>query len=147
MSGTRNRRVWLRMAANSLDSPLHDMANTMSSVVTMPRSPWLASLGCTNIAGVPVEASVDASLRPMWPLLPIPVMITRPRIARITPTALTKASPNGPAMAAESAANPSLSTDSVRQAVARGSDVLANGSSPEFVTVQSHPVLRLMGLS
>ena len=34
-----------------------------SSGVIMPRSPWLASLGCTKKAGVPVEAKVAAILR------------------------------------------------------------------------------------
>ena len=46
----------------------------------MPRSPWLASAGCTNSAGVPVEASVAAILRPTWPLLPMPITTTRPGI-------------------------------------------------------------------
>ena len=44
----------------------------------MPRSPWLASLGCTKKAGVPVEAKVAASFWPMCPLLPMPVTMTRP---------------------------------------------------------------------
>ena len=34
-----------------------------SSGVIMPRSPWLASPGCTKKAGVPVEAKVAAILR------------------------------------------------------------------------------------
>jgi hypothetical protein len=41
----------------------------MSSGVTMPRSPWLASAGWTKKAGVPVEASVAATLRPTWTAL------------------------------------------------------------------------------
>ena len=48
----------------------------------MPRSPWLASLGWTKKAGVPVEAKVAAILRPTWPDLPMPVTITRPRALR-----------------------------------------------------------------
>ena len=47
----------------------------------MPRSPWLASLGCTKKAGVPVEAKVAAIFWPTWPLLPMPVTITRPLAA------------------------------------------------------------------
>ena len=49
--------------------------------VIMPRSPWLASAGWTNSAGVPVEASVAAILRATWPLLPMPVTTTRPLTA------------------------------------------------------------------
>ena len=44
----------------------------------MPRSPWLASAGWTKLAGVPVDANVAAILRATWPLLPIPVTMTRP---------------------------------------------------------------------
>ena len=62
-----------------------------SSGVIMPRSPWLASLGCTKKAGVPVEAKVAAILRPTWPDLPMPVTITRPRAPRIRSTAAMKA--------------------------------------------------------
>ena len=53
----------------------------------MPRSPWLASLGCTKKAGVPVDAKVDAILRATWPDLPMPVTMTRPCAARINSTA------------------------------------------------------------
>ena len=49
-----------------------------SSGVIMPRSPWLASPGCTKKAGVPVEARVAAILRATWPDLPMPVTMTRP---------------------------------------------------------------------
>ena len=62
-----------------------------SSGVIMPRSPWLASLGCTKKAGVPVEANVAAILRPTWPDLPMPVTISRPRAAEIRSTAAMKA--------------------------------------------------------
>ena len=67
------------MAAISSDSPLLEIASTRSAAVIMPRSPWLASAGCTNMAGVPVDASVAAILRPIWPLLPMPITTTRPR--------------------------------------------------------------------
>ncbi len=58
-----------------------------SCAVTMPRSPWAASPGCTNMAGVPVEASVAAILRAMWPDLPMPETTTRPVQAYISATA------------------------------------------------------------
>ena len=63
-----------------------------SSGVIMPRSPWLASLGCTKNAGVPVEARVAATLRPTWPDLPMPVTITRPAQPCISSTAMMKRS-------------------------------------------------------
>ena len=54
------------------------MASTTSPLVTMPRSPWLASAGCRKNAGVPVLASVAAILPPTWPDLPMPETTTRP---------------------------------------------------------------------
>ena len=42
-------------------SPDHEMATIGVVLAIMPRSPWLASLGCTKNAGVPVEAKVAAS--------------------------------------------------------------------------------------
>ena len=71
-------------------SPLLEMASTKSLRVTMPKSPWLASAGCTKKAGVPVEASVAAILRPMWPLLPMPITTTRPGVAKIACSTSTK---------------------------------------------------------
>ena len=44
----------------------------------MPRSPCPASAGCTKNAGVPVDASVAASLRATCPDLPMPETTTRP---------------------------------------------------------------------
>ena len=93
MSGTPWRLTIGRMAASSSLSPLLEMASTMSTVLIMPRSPWLASAGWTNMAGVPVEASVAAILRPTWPLLPMPITTTRPRTASTAATARAKASP------------------------------------------------------
>ena len=54
------------------------MAMKTSSRWIMPRSPWLASAGCTKYAGVPVLDSVEAILRAMWPDLPMPLTMTRP---------------------------------------------------------------------
>ena len=88
---------------NSSLSPELEIASTTSAAVTMPRSPWLASAGCTNSAGVPVEASVAAILRPTWPLLPMPITTTRPRQASTAPTARAKPSPRR-ALAPSSAA-------------------------------------------
>ena len=59
-----SRRSAGMIAANSSLSPLFEMASTTSPGCTMPRSPWLASAGWTKNAGVPVEASVAAILRP-----------------------------------------------------------------------------------
>src|SRR5574340_1467034 len=53
-----------------------------SLLVIMPRSPWLASPGCTKYAGVPVLDMVAAILRAMWPDLPMPLTITRPSQGR-----------------------------------------------------------------
>ena len=59
----------------------------------MPRSPWLASAGCTKKAGVPVEAKVAAILRPTWPDLPMPGDDHPALAARISSTAAVKAAP------------------------------------------------------
>ena len=58
----------------------------------MPRSPWLASAACTKYAGVPVLAMVEAILRAMWPLLPMPLTTTRPVRAAISSSAARKRS-------------------------------------------------------
>jgi hypothetical protein len=81
-----------RIAISSSDSPEFDMATNTSSEVTMPRSPWLASAGCTKNAGVPVLANVAASLRATWPDLPMPETTTRPRQPRMKSIASTKPS-------------------------------------------------------
>ena len=90
INGTPWRLSTGKMAANSSLSPLLEMARTTSLSRTMPKSPWLASPGCTNMAGVPVEASVAAILRPMWPLLPMPITTTWPVVLSSICTALTK---------------------------------------------------------
>ena len=66
------------MVISSSVRPELDSAMNTSCAVTMPRSPWLASAGCTKKAGVPVEASVAAILRAMCPDLPMPLTMTRP---------------------------------------------------------------------
>ena len=53
------------MFLSSTVSPDQDMATTTSSGTIMPRSPWLASAGWTKKAGVPVDASVAATLAPI----------------------------------------------------------------------------------
>ena len=63
--------------------------NTSSRWI-MPRSPWLASAGCTKYAGVPVLDKVEAILRAMWPDLPMPLTTTRPLQSRIRATAARK---------------------------------------------------------
>src|SRR5690242_1884453 len=84
----------------------------------MPRSPWLASAACTKKAGVPVEASGAAILRPTCPDLPMPVTITRARASRIVSTAATKCVPRLSDIAAANAQTPSRSVSSVRSAEA-----------------------------
>ena len=80
------------MLPSSALSPDQEMATITSSRVIMPRSPWLASLGCTKKAGVPVDAKVAASFWPTCPLLPMPVTITRPLAAAKVATAKRKGS-------------------------------------------------------
>ena len=94
------------------------------SAVIMPRSPWLASAGWTNSAGVPVEASVAAILRATWPDLPMPETITRPRACSISATAAAKA-PSSVAASAPSAArldadHPAAGGDAARSGRADG---------------------------
>ncbi len=102
------------MSESSAVSPELDSASTASSAVIIPRSPWLASPGWTNWAGVPVEAKVAAILRATWPLLPIPVTMTRPRIAASSSTPAAKR-PSRPAI---NAVNPSISMPRTRRATA-----------------------------
>ena len=67
----------------SLDSPEFEIAKITSLSANTPRSPWLASPGCTKNAGVPVLARVAEILLPIWPDLPIPMTITLPVQLRI----------------------------------------------------------------
>ena len=85
------RLAWAIRSASSAVSPELDSASTASPGTIMPRSPWLASAGCTNSAGVPVEANVAAILRAIWPDLPMPVTTTRPRTAASRATACGEA--------------------------------------------------------
>ena len=87
ISGTPWRLSTGTTRASSSLSPLLLMASTTSCCVTMPKSPCPASAGCTNMAGVPVEASVAAILRPTCPLLPMPIITTRPCAASMVATA------------------------------------------------------------
>ncbi len=79
------------MVSSSPVSPEFEMAMKTSRSVTMPRSPCAASAGCTKKAGVPVEASVAAILRPMWPDLPMPETTTRPSHCNNSSTARASA--------------------------------------------------------
>ena len=121
------RTPW-RLRAGSSDvsswlSPLLEIASTMSLSVTMPRSPWLASAGCTKKAGVPVDARVAAILRPMWPLLPMPMTTTRPGVASMACATCTKRSSSRWA----SACSDWISMVKVSRAVARACDAPSTG--------------------
>ena len=70
--------------------PEFDSARTMSSLVIMPMSPWLASAGWTKKEVVPVLARVAAILLPICPDLPMPTTTTRPLQLRISSQALMK---------------------------------------------------------
>ncbi len=77
-TGTPRRFTAGRMASSSSVSPELESASTISPRASIPRSPWTPSAGCRKYAGVPVDASVAAILRPMRPDFPMPVTITRP---------------------------------------------------------------------
>src|SRR6185437_11079449 len=90
----------------------------MSWGVIMPRSPWLASPGCMKNAGVPVDASVEAILRPIWPDLPMPVTTTRPFVFS-SPTIMRWARRNPSPRRPFSARTASASMSSTSRARAR----------------------------
>ena len=72
--------------------PEKDKAKTISCAVIIPKSPCRASVGWTKNEGVPVEAKVAAILRPICPLLPMPISTKRPLQAAMVLTAFTKSS-------------------------------------------------------
>src|SRR5579859_5971468 len=111
------------MSVSSDVSPELDKASTASCFVTMPRSPWLASAGWTYIAGVPVEARVAAILRPTWPLLPMPVTMTRPPSARVR---MSRARGNSAPKRAAMVVSASASAVSTRRATSRSAAVLSD---------------------
>jgi len=57
--------------------------SSRSDGVITPRSPWQASAGCTKNAGVRWMPTLAASFVPICPLLPMPLTITCPVVARI----------------------------------------------------------------
>ncbi len=116
MRGAPRRLSTGRMAVSSPLSPLLEMASTRSAPVTMPRSPWLASAGCTKNAGVPVEASVAAILRPTWPLLPMPITTRRPVLCSTICTAWAKRSSTRAASPVSAAASMSKVSRARRRA-------------------------------
>ena len=99
------------MSVSSALSPEFDKARIASLKLIMPRSPWLASAGWTKRAGVPVEASVAAIFRAIWPLLPIPVTISRPRTA----AQISSASPKEPSSVCANCSSPSISARITRR--------------------------------
>ena len=130
ISGIFCRRVCTIMSASSRVSPELESISTASAAPIMPRSPWLASAGWTNWAGVPVEAKVAAILVAMWPLLPMPLTITRP----LTPSSVSTAAAKAPSSAAPSAPSAAASMARTRRATARSvalsaGAVMARGDS------------------
>ena len=63
----------LKSEFNSVVSPLFPIDRTTSSLPTIPTSPCSASLGCKNVAGVPVLRRVAPIFVAMIPDLPAPV--------------------------------------------------------------------------
>src|SRR6185369_17617891 len=109
-------------SASSRVSPVLDSARMTSSAPIMPRSPWLASVACTNMATEPVEARVAAILRPMCPDLPMPVQTIRPLALNRVSTAPAKEASS----AAASCVKPSASAASTRRPTAIALNSLMN---------------------
>src|SRR6202008_4374239 len=76
-----------------------------------------------NCAGVPVDDSVAAILRATWPLLPIPLTMTRP----FTAASRSMARVNAPSSCPESWASASPANASTRRATARSLEAAALG--------------------
>src|SRR6056297_1505861 len=134
--GIENRATWATISRSSDVSPELEIRITRSSGVIMPRSPWLASAGCTKADGVPVEASVELILRAIWPDLPIPPRMTRPCVERIASTAASKSS--GGASAVRSTASPSIR--STRRAVALAGSVSASVPTICSRSIRGRPI-------
>src|SRR5919201_3477557 len=100
------------MSRSSSLAPEDEMAMNTAPASIMPRSPWLASAACTKYAGVPVLAMVEAILRAMWPLLPMPLTTTRPLRVAMSSSAARNRSSNR----SISARNASASIESTRRA-------------------------------
>ena len=83
--------IGMNLSSSSV-CPELDIANTTSSLVITPKSPWNTSSGLMKNDGVPVLDSVAAILAPICPLLPTPVTITLPWQRNISSTALSKLS-------------------------------------------------------
>ena len=99
----------------------------------MPRSPWLASPGCTKNAGVPVEARVAAILRPMCPDLPMPLTTTRPLQPRISRQASTKAGPIRASSASTAAASVAITVRALRVMASGLRSIGAGGAMRAFM--------------
>ena len=109
LSMTRSRKI-------SSVSPLAESAITTSPAAKPPMSPWTASPGCRNSAGVPVELRVAAIFCAMMPLLPIPVTTTRPAFSphfSTSSTARSKSAAIGPSSRAGQASSARLQCEPV----------------------------------
>ena len=67
-----------------------DKIMTTSSLITLPKSPWIASAECKNKLGVPVEDKVADNFWPIIPALPMPVTTTLPLERKINCVAFWK---------------------------------------------------------
>ncbi|MNL16874.1 hypothetical protein D3C87_1379340 [compost metagenome] len=70
--------------------PLFERQIMTSFIWIMPKSPWMASAACINMAGVPVELKVATIFWAIMALLPIPVTITRPLQCKMLVTTFSK---------------------------------------------------------
>ena len=133
-SGIAKRREWASRSASSGVSPEFESASTASPRAIMPRSPWLASPGWTYWAGVPVEASVAAILRPTSPDLPMPETTTRPVVAASRSSARVKlASSMRPSCASASASSASTRRPASRSVADAPAPVVPASAVPAVI--------------
>ena len=59
-----NLLACVKISFSSDVSPEFEISKQKSSVVIIPKSPWLASVACTKLDGVPVLAKVAAIFLP-----------------------------------------------------------------------------------
>ena len=85
-----NLLVWAKISLSSTVSPEFEISKQKSSGVIIPKSPWLASVGCIKKAGDPVDVIVDAIFLAIWPDFPTPDIKILPLFFISTLRALVK---------------------------------------------------------